>query len=144
MRHMSVHFQIALDLWKSSGNVLTWLYKQSLADAPYVISSMSIKDGMNSGLAEKICASTFKNDIAHMTLEIANPKVLEVVRDIKVTFPDKLGTVGRNSKSETFDEEIKSKCFSGGAIGLFTGLSLISIVEIFYWVYRTIVDYFSR
>jgi hypothetical protein len=28
-----------------------------------------------------------------MTLKIVNPRVLDVVRDVKVTFPDTLGTV---------------------------------------------------
>jgi uncharacterized protein YutE (UPF0331/DUF86 family) len=91
-------FKIALDLWRSTGNILTWIYKQSLAKAPYVISSMNLEDGLNTGMSQKICAYTFRNEIAHMTLEIANPKVLEVVRDVKVTFPDMLGTVGKVTK----------------------------------------------
>jgi hypothetical protein len=56
---------------------------------------MNLEDGLNTGMVKKICASTFRNEIAHMTLEISNPKVLEVLRDIKVTFPDMLGTVGK-------------------------------------------------
>jgi hypothetical protein len=31
--------------------------------------------------------------------------------------------------------------YLGGTIGLFTGLSLISVVEIIYWLYKTVVDY---
>jgi hypothetical protein len=84
-----------LELWKSTGNILSWLFRKFLADENVVISTWSIgDDGLNRGIAENICATTFKNDIAHMTLEIASPRVLEVVRDIKVTFPDKLGTIG--------------------------------------------------
>jgi hypothetical protein len=70
------------------------LFKQYRTDDPFVISSMEVEDGLNVGTAEKICVTTFKNEIAHMTLEIASPRVLEVVRDVKVTFPDMLGTVG--------------------------------------------------
>jgi hypothetical protein len=88
-------FKIALNLWRKTGNVLSWLYKESLSDAPFVISSEDVKDGLNIGTAEKICPTIFKNEIAHITLEIANPRVLEVVRDVKVTFPDMLGTVGK-------------------------------------------------
>jgi hypothetical protein len=64
---------------------------------PYVISSLTVENGIEKGLATKICTTAFKNDIAHITLEISKPTVLEVVRDIKVTFPDMLGTVGRTS-----------------------------------------------
>ena len=34
--------------------------------------------------------------------------------------------------------------FSGGTIGLFTGLSLISVIEIFFWIYKTIKEYLLR
>ena len=32
---------------------------------------------------------------------------------------------------------------SGGTIGLFTGLSLISVVELAFWIYKTIKQYFA-
>jgi hypothetical protein len=84
-----------LNLWNSTGNVLSWLYKLSLTDAPFVITDNLVEEGLNIGTADQICVTTFKNDIAHMTLSIANPSVIEVVKDIKVTFPDMLGTVGK-------------------------------------------------
>ena len=56
--------------------------------------SFEEKFGINKQLASKICELAFKNDIAKLTLEIAEPKVLEIVKDIKVTFPDILGTIG--------------------------------------------------
>ena len=55
------------------------------------------KFGIHKQLATKICEQAFKNDIAKLTLEIAKPRVLEVVKDIKVTFPDMLGTIGKQS-----------------------------------------------
>jgi hypothetical protein len=84
-----------LNLWRSTGNILSWLYKQYLIDAPLVISTMEVEDGLNTGTAEQICTTIFKNEIAHLTLEIADPRVMEVVRDVRVTFPDMLGTVGK-------------------------------------------------
>jgi hypothetical protein len=86
--------KVALNLWRSTGNILSWLYKQSLSDTPYVISSMEVEDGLNTGTATQICTTTFKNEIAHLTLSIADPHVLEIVQDVRVTFPDKLGTIG--------------------------------------------------
>jgi hypothetical protein len=75
--------------------VLSWLLKFSSTDAPFVITKIWEKNGLNEGTADYICADTFQNDIAHITLSIADPTVLEVVKDIKVSFPDILGTVGK-------------------------------------------------
>jgi hypothetical protein len=55
---------------------------------------MEVENGIEKGLATLICETTFKNSIAHLILEISKPIALEVVRDVKVTFPDMLGTVG--------------------------------------------------
>lgn len=90
-----------MNLWRSTGNILSWLYKQSLSDVPLVITTMDVEDRLNAGTLDKICTSTFKNDIAHMTLEIADPRVLEVVEDIKITFPDMLGTIGKIMNNNT-------------------------------------------
>ena len=38
--------------------------------------------------------TTFTNHIAKVVIEFANPTVVEVVQDVKVTFPDMLGTIG--------------------------------------------------
>jgi hypothetical protein len=67
----------------------------SLTNAPFAITSVHVDNGLNVGIAEQICAQTFKNEIAHITLSIAHPRVLEVVKDRKVAFPDMLGTVGK-------------------------------------------------
>ena len=60
-----------------------------------------------------------------MTIEIAEPTVTNVQRDVKVTFVDQIGTIG-------------------GTLGLFCGLSIVSMVEFVYWIYKTVVDHFSR
>lgn len=87
--------QIAMDLWLSTGSVLTWLHKLYLDGGSFAITTGKVDDnGVELGLSSRICVSTFKNDIAHLTIDIAMPKVLEVERDIKVTFPGMLGTVG--------------------------------------------------
>jgi hypothetical protein len=86
--------QIALNLWNSTGSVLTWLHKQFLNDATITVQSGNIDDGLQEDLSKSICVSTFNNHIAHLTLDIAKPMALEVQRDVKVTFPDMLGIVG--------------------------------------------------
>ena len=60
-----------------------------------------------------------------MTIEIAEPTVTNVQRDVKVTFVDQIGTIG-------------------GTLGLFCGLSIVSMVEFAYWIYKTVIDHFSR
>ena len=37
----------------------------------------------------------FANNFAKMTLEFPNPKIQKIVKDVKFTFPDMLGTVGK-------------------------------------------------
>jgi hypothetical protein len=90
-------FQIALNLWNSTGNVLTWLHKYSqTSDAKLEFSSViETTNGLNSKVAEKICKTTFRNDIAIIQMEVSDPRILEVVRHKKVSFPEMLGTVGK-------------------------------------------------
>lgn len=106
------------------------------------------KFGISKQLGTMICELAFNHDIAKLTIEIAQPRVVEVVKDNKVTFPDILGTIGELAcyvKNLTLFNLWKMDCmFSGGTIGLFTGLSLISVIEIFFWIYKTIKEYLWR
>ncbi len=115
---------MALKLWNSTGDMLTWFFAQSKTSTPVVIGSTTIDRafGVEVGVAAQICASTFERSIARVTVEVAKPVVITVEKTLKATFPDQLGTVG-------------------GTIGLFTGLSLLSVVEIIYWLYLTAFDF---
>ena len=42
-----------------------------------------------------------------------------------------------------FEYEYAILFLLGGTIGLFCGLSLISVIEVIFWVYKTIVKYLS-
>jgi hypothetical protein len=48
---------VALNPWRSTANILSWLYKQSLSDTPFVISSMEVEDGLKPGTATQICST---------------------------------------------------------------------------------------
>ena len=68
-------------------------------EGEFIISYEELKDfdeefGIQKKLATKICEFIFENDITMLTVEIAQPRILELVKDIKVTFPDMLGTIG--------------------------------------------------
>ncbi len=72
-----------------------------------------------------------------MLNQIGKPRVLEVMKDIRVTFPDMLGTIGKYILYFVSTFLTTHILLSGGTIGLFTGLSLLSVVEIVYWIYKT-------
>jgi hypothetical protein len=105
---MNTFFQMALNLWNSTGNVQTWLHKYAQTSAWYAASPDKIelsskietKNGLNSKLADKICAFTFKRDIALISFDVTDQRVLEVGKQRKVTFSEMLGTVGKSQDLE--------------------------------------------
>ena len=44
----------------------------------------------------KICQSAYKNNVAKVTLQVAEANVLQIKQDIRVTFTDKLGVIGEH------------------------------------------------
>ncbi len=46
-----------------------------------------------------VCSmASYERHITKVVIEIANPTAVEIVQDIKVTFPDMLGTVGNRHR----------------------------------------------
>jgi hypothetical protein len=91
---------MALKLWNSTENVQTWFLKNAAmqdTNAKIKLSSkIERKNGLNSKLADKICANTFEKDIALLSFDVTVPRILEVAKQRKVTFPEMLGTVGKS------------------------------------------------
>jgi hypothetical protein len=48
-------------------------------------------------VGNNICKDTYKKHVAHLTLEIVKPRVLEVEKHLKVSFTDMLGIVGMSA-----------------------------------------------
>ena len=44
--------------------------------------------------AVKVCRWAYSNNVAKLTVEIAEPDVMEIKRDIKANFSDQLGVIG--------------------------------------------------
>ncbi len=88
---------MALGLWNSTGNVLTWMIQQSLVMSKIVISDKWADPdfGVETGLALKICSNMMKKNMGRVILEVAEPTVMGVQKQKKATFPDQLGTVGK-------------------------------------------------
>ena len=90
---------MALSLWKATGNVQTYFHHLHKLKSTYVATEKGLGEfeevfGIQKELATHICKDMFTNSIAKMTLEFPKPKVQEIVKDKKFTFPDMLGTVG--------------------------------------------------
>ncbi len=130
---------MALGLWNSTGNVLTWMFQQSRAMSNVMISDMYADQDfrVESGLALKICNTMMKKNMARVILEVAKPNVMGVEKQKKATFPDQLGTVGKVKLFRMRKAPSAIFLLIGGTIGLFTGLSLISVIEAIYWLYLT-------
>ena len=93
-------FQMAINLWKATGNEETFFQSLSLAKQTFTTSYEGASEldkeiGIQKELATQICKMVFQNDIAKLTLEIAEPRMLKVEKDKSVTFAGMLGTIGK-------------------------------------------------
>ena len=84
---------------------------------------------------QSICKSLYSNEVVKLTIQIADPNVMEIQKDVSVTFPDMLGIVGKMVSETILSTNVNvTFIIKGGTIGLFTGLSIISVVETVYWI----------
>lgn len=70
---------------------------------------------------EEICINRIPKDYAVLIVKIKDANMMQIVRNVKLSFAEKLG-------------------IAGGTIGLFTGLSFISVIEIGYWLIRFVLE----
>ena len=73
--------------------------------------------GLPSEEAVAVCEGMFRYDIAQLTVRISEPNVVEITKDVRFTFSDQIGVVG-------------------GTLGLFTGVSILSMLEALFWIYK--------
>ena len=91
---------MALELWKATGNEETFFHSLSLEEQTLTTSYKGLVEfdndlGIQKELATRICKMMFKNDMARLVLEIADPRMLKVQKDKSVTFAGMLGTIGK-------------------------------------------------
>ena len=91
---------MALELWRATGNEESFFHSLSLAKETITTSYEGLSEydkemGIQKELATQICKMVFQNDIAKLTLEIAEPRMLKVEKDKSVTFAGMLGTIGK-------------------------------------------------
>ena len=50
---------------------------------------------MNPDLTKRDCIETVKSDLALVTIEIVSPEMVTSTRDVRISFPDKVGVAGK-------------------------------------------------
>ena len=74
------------------------------------------------------------DNIALVEIEIVSQWVSEVSRHKKTNLSGQIGTFGIVSKCSCRERMLFLNVFLGGTLGLFTGMSIISMFELAYWV----------
>ena len=86
---------------------------------------------------QSVCRTMMRNDVVKLTVQITEPSVMRIEKDVISTFTDQLGVIGNQILLVIVIPPGQFKFFTlGGTIGLFTGLSLISVVEALYWMIK--------
>ena len=71
------------------------------------------------------CKNLVSNSLAKVSVRFENNKYIKTITDRKVSFTDKLATIG-------------------GTLGLFTGMSILSMIEMGYWILTYVPRSLSR
>ena len=81
-----------------------------------VVEGGSLPDLQNSLNNGSLCQNYVKNFVSLVSVSSPTASVMKSVRDKRFTFNDQLGTIG-------------------GTLGLFTGMSILSMIEVFIFVF---------
>lgn len=85
-------------------------------------------------LAKKICREIMSTDIGIISIRLGTKKYIKTIMDKRVTFTDQLGDLGMYLMVDLCMLTLLQ--ILGGTLGLFTGMSLLSIVELGFWVVK--------
>lgn len=86
-----------------------------------------------------------RNDVVKLTVQITEPTVMRIEKDVISTFTDQLGVIGDQILCCLGYLTLTIQIFTlGGTIGLFTGLSLISVAEALYWMIKVHIPSMSK
>ena len=91
-------------------------------EASYYRSSYKLARSIN--LNHEMCRKWLVNDLAIIEFSMSNKPYLKIHQSARISFSDQLGTIG-------------------GTLGLFCGLSVLTLVEIIYWIFITVKNIFG-
>ena len=79
-----------------------------------------------------------ETDLAFLTIEIPPSDVLFYERDVSFSFTEKVSALGKcqMSSDENYSVLHNNIPIIGGTLGLFTGMSLLSFIEVGFWLFR--------
>ncbi len=96
---------MAVSDWQETSSPVQY-WNEEMTDANYdkragsldLGNALEMATNMSYGLRTKealrVCRRRYRNDIARLTVQIADPDVMQIKRDVKMTFPDLVGVVG--------------------------------------------------
>ena len=85
--------------------------------------------------AIRACKDMYTYELAKITIEISDPRITTIQQRVSSTFSEQLGVVGKACHYIIYSL-MQNLLFSGGTIGLFTGMSIISMIEALYWTVK--------
>ena len=104
---------------------------------PDLLRKMESLASNTSKTLQDICKKSI-NYRAKVIFRLATDTMTVTTTSKRLSFFDKLSGFGKNIKKLFFN--ICKKIISGGILGLFTGMSILSMVELTFWI----VSYFTR
>ena len=68
------------------------LVQDSLGDE---LGGQKIRYGLPEQEVAKVCKQMYKNDLVKITLQVAEPQAQQLITDVRMTFADTIGIVGK-------------------------------------------------
>ena len=83
-----------------------------------------------------ICKIIVKNHITKVSIMFDKTKYVRTEKNLRVTFADQLSNLGMILLLGTYQKI--TGFFSGGTLGLFTGMSILSLFEVVFWFMKSL------
>ncbi len=105
--------------WKYVDAFLANISRNSLHDAMQENGLESVMIGRNFSDNVEVCNFVAENDMSYIIIGLAKSKGMRILQDVRVGFEDRVATIG-------------------GTLGLFTGMSLLSMVEVLFYFWQLV------
>ena len=81
------------------------------------------------------CEKAFAK-IAIVRVQLSSNRVTKIITSKRVSFTDHIASLGKILKNHKPNHRLFMKTFLGGTLGLFTGMSIMSMLELVFWIAR--------